>query len=45
MIGHADEERIVWLAEPLIATEFLDAEVASVLEEYDDLRPRKLRPG
>ena len=45
VIGHADEERIVWLAEPLIATEFLDSEVASVLEEYDDLRPRKLRPG
>ena len=27
VVGHADEERIVWLAEPLVAAEFLDAEV------------------
>ncbi|MDR3660877.1 MAG: proteasome ATPase, partial [Mycobacterium sp.] len=47
VVGHADEERIVWLAEPLIAAEFLDPEVAEVLEaaDDDDLRPRKLRPG
>ena len=42
VVGHADEERIVWLAEPLVAAEDLP-------EEYDDElgddRPRKLRPG
>ena len=47
VVGHADEERIVWLAEPLVAAEFMDPEVARELEETldDDLRPRKLRPG
>jgi proteasome-associated ATPase len=44
VVGHADEERIVWLAEPLLATEDMAPEVAEALE--DDLdRPRKLRPG
>jgi proteasome-associated ATPase len=42
VVGHADEERIVWLAEPLVAAEFLEAEVADAL---DDDKPRKLRPG
>jgi proteasome-associated ATPase len=46
VVGHADEERIVWLAEPLVAAEALVPEVAEELEENDDdLRPRKLRPG
>jgi len=46
VVGHADEERIVWLAEPLIAPEFLDPEVAAVLAETEEeLRSRKLRPG
>ncbi|MGB8404553.1 MAG: proteasome ATPase [Mycobacterium sp.] len=46
VVGHADEERIVWLAEPLIAAEFLEPEVVSLLDETDDdLRARKLRPG
>jgi proteasome-associated ATPase len=44
VVGHADEERIVWLAEPLVAAEFLvedpDAEPSG-----DDWKPRKLRPG
>jgi proteasome-associated ATPase len=42
VVGHADEERIVWLAEPLVAAEDLpeDSEAA-----FDDDRPRKLRPG
>jgi len=43
VVGHADEERIVWLAEPLVAAEDMDPEVAAALD--DDLRPRKLRPG
>jgi proteasome-associated ATPase len=43
VIGHADEERIVWLAEPLVAVEIMDPEVAASLA--DDDRPRKLRPG
>src|SRR6478609_2724528 len=43
VVGHADEERIVWLAEPLVASEDLP-------DGYDDElvgdeRPRKLRPG
>lgn len=41
VVGHADEERIVWLAEPLIAEDL--PEHASTLS--DDSRPRKLRPG
>lgn len=46
VVGHADEERIVWLAEPLVAVEDMDPEVAEALEGLDDdLRPRKLRPG
>ena len=43
VVGHADEERIVWLAEPLIAAEDLPPEVLEALAE--DERPRKLRPG
>jgi proteasome-associated ATPase len=44
VVGHADEERIVWLAEPLVSVEHLsDAEVAG--PELDDDRPRRLRPG
>ncbi|MCV7067068.1 proteasome ATPase [Mycolicibacterium houstonense] len=42
VVGHADEERIVWLAEPLIAVEDLPEDSESAL---DDSRPRKLRPG
>ena len=43
VVGHADEERIVWLAEPLVAAENLPPEIVDALD--DDLRPRKLRPG
>src|SRR5581483_6316750 len=43
VVGHADEERIVWLAEPLLATEDMAPEVAEALDDLD--RPRKLRPG
>ncbi|MBY0441029.1 MAG: proteasome ATPase [Mycobacteriaceae bacterium] len=42
VIGHADEERIVWLADPLVAEDLPDA-VPDALS--DDTRPRKLRPG
>ncbi|BBX25259.1 proteasome ATPase [Mycolicibacterium alvei] len=42
VVGHADEERIVWLAEPLIAAEDLPEDSEAAL---DDDRPRKLRPG
>ncbi|MGI9161571.1 MAG: proteasome ATPase [Mycobacterium sp.] len=47
VVGHADEERIVGLAEPLVALEHMAPEVASALEGAldDDQRPRKLRPG
>jgi proteasome-associated ATPase len=46
VVGHADEERIVWLAEPLVAPEDLPAEIAETLSDAElDLRPRKLRPG
>jgi proteasome-associated ATPase len=46
VVGHADEERVVWLAEPLVAIEDLPEDVAEALEDVDDdLRPRKLRPG
>jgi proteasome-associated ATPase len=46
VVGHADEERVVWLAEPLVAIEDLPEDVADALEGVDDdLRPRKLRPG
>src|SRR4051794_410059 len=43
VVGHADEERIVWLAEPLVAAEFLPE--LEVIDDDDDHRPRKLRPG
>ncbi|MED5815899.1 proteasome ATPase [Mycolicibacterium sp. 050232] len=42
VVGHADEERIVWLAEPLIVAEDLPEDSEAAL---DDDRPRKLRPG
>jgi proteasome-associated ATPase len=46
VVGHADEERIVWLAEPLVKQEDLPPEVAAGLTERElDQRPRKLRPG
>jgi proteasome-associated ATPase len=46
VVGHADEERIVWLAEPLLAAEDLPVDVAEALEDIDeDWRPRRLRPG
>ena len=46
VVGHADEERIVWLADPLVAAEDLPAEIAATLTEAErELRPRKLRPG
>ncbi|GAS96063.1 ATPase [Mycolicibacterium canariasense] len=48
VVGHADEERIVWLAEPLVAAEFLpegvDIAAPDDLNGLDD-QPRKLRPG
>ncbi len=42
VVGHADEERIVWLAEPLVAEDLPERESDAT---DDDLRPRKLRPG
>jgi proteasome-associated ATPase len=42
VVGHADEERIVWLAEPLVAEDLPDGKSDSL---HDDTRPRKLRPG
>ncbi|OBI51687.1 proteasome ATPase [Mycobacterium kyorinense] len=42
VVGHADEERIVWLAEPLVAADLPEG-VPDALN--DDTRPRKLRPG
>jgi proteasome-associated ATPase len=42
VVGHADEERIVWLAEPLVAPDLPDG-VPDALN--DDTKPRKLRPG
>jgi len=42
VVGHADEERIVWLAEPLVAPDLPDG-VRD--DQDDDTRPRKLRPG
>jgi len=44
VVGHADEERIVWLAEPLVSAEFLPEDPEAVDDDNDD-RPRKLRPG
>ena len=43
VVGHADEERIVWLAEPLVLVEDTPSQVEEGVD--DDLRPRKLRPG
>ncbi|OMC14354.1 proteasome ATPase [Mycolicibacter heraklionensis] len=42
VVGHADEERIVWLAEPLVAADLPDSNPDGLA---DDWRPRKLRPG
>ncbi|MDV3130289.1 proteasome ATPase [Mycobacterium sp. 21AC1] len=42
VVGHADEERIVWLAEPLVAAADLPDDPDA---PFDDERPRKLRPG
>jgi proteasome-associated ATPase len=42
VVGHADEERIVWLAEPLAAEDLPDG-IPDPLS--DDTKPRKLRPG
>jgi proteasome-associated ATPase len=44
VVGHADEERIVWLAEPLVAAGLLPDTIPTG-DVDDDLRPRKLRPG
>ncbi len=44
VVGHADEERIVWLAEPLVASEDMDPDVAAAMLD-DEGKPRKLRPG
>ncbi|MET0703393.1 MAG: proteasome ATPase [Mycobacterium sp.] len=46
VVGHADEERIVWLAEPLITQEDLPPELAAGLSEAElNQRPRRLRTG
>jgi proteasome-associated ATPase len=45
VVGHADEERIVWLAEPLVSAEFLEDVIDVDGENEDDMRPRRLRPG
>lgn len=42
VVGHADEERVVWLADPLIAEDRPDGLPEAL---NDDTRPRKLRPG
>lgn len=42
VIGHADEERIVWLAEPLVAEDLPEGHPDAL---NDDTRPRRLRPG
>jgi proteasome-associated ATPase len=42
VVGHADEERIVWLAEPLVAEDLPDGVRDP---NNDDTKPRKLRPG
>ncbi|MBS9533033.1 proteasome ATPase [Mycobacterium sp. M1] len=42
VVGHADEERIVWLAEPLVAEDLPETIPDAAA---DDRRPRKLRPG
>ncbi|MFN8069262.1 MAG: proteasome ATPase [Mycolicibacterium insubricum] len=43
VVGHADEERIVWLAEPLTLADTMSEEELEALAEED--RPRRLRPG
>ncbi|MGE2833419.1 proteasome ATPase [Mycobacterium sp. SMC-4] len=45
VVGHADEERIVWLAEPLVAAEHLPDDAYADEDDQTDDRPRKLRPG
>ncbi|OOK74008.1 proteasome ATPase [Mycobacterium kansasii] len=45
VVGHADEERIVWLAEPLVAEDLPDGIPSNDGALNDDTRPRKLRPG
>ncbi|GFM16118.1 MULTISPECIES: proteasome ATPase [Mycobacteriaceae] len=45
VVGHADEERIVWLAEPLVAAEDLPEDAAVDGDDLTDDRPRRLRPG
>ncbi|MDZ4264706.1 MAG: proteasome ATPase [Mycobacterium sp.] len=45
VVGHADEERIVWLAEPLVAAEHLPDDSYADEDDLTDDRPRKLRPG
>ena len=45
VVGHADEERIVWLAEPLVAAEDLPEDAADDGDDLTDDRPRRLRPG
>ncbi len=48
VIGHADEERIVWLADPLVAENLPDRSSDAATDDNDDnddTRPRKLRPG
>src|SRR6201991_1966831 len=42
VVGHADEERIVWLAEPLVAEDLPEGHPDA---PNDHTRPRKLRPG
>ncbi|NLG55380.1 MAG: proteasome ATPase [Rhodococcus sp.] len=42
VVGHADEERIVWLAEPLAAAH---RDGGEKLLDVDENAPRKLRPG
>jgi proteasome-associated ATPase len=42
VVGHADEERIVWLAEPLVAEDLPEGHPDAL---NDDTRPRRLRPG
>ena len=42
VVGHADEERIVWLADPLVAEDLPEGHPDAL---NDDTRPRRLRPG
>jgi len=42
VVGHADEERIVWLADPLVAEDLPDGHPNAL---NDDTWPRRLRPG